>query len=78
MLVQQMGESQPANECQSGCVFIVVVYLGQLILKVANVCLEAIGGPHLDGEEMMVILLELLAGGILSEEQLGEIIKVVD
>jgi len=39
-------------------------------LQVANVHLEAVGGPHLDGEEVIVVLLELQAGRILSEEQL--------
>jgi len=47
-------------------------------LKVANVRLEAIGGSHLDGEEMMVVLIELLAERVLSEKQLGEIPKAMN
>ena len=54
------------------------MYLGQLILKVANIYLETIGGPHLNGEEVMVILLELLTKKVLSEKQLGEISEAVD
>ena len=40
------------------------MYLGYLILEVANVCFEVVGGFHLDGEEVMVVLLELLAGRV--------------
>ena len=31
---------------------------------------------HLDGKEVVVVLLELRAGGVLREEQLGEILKL--
>jgi len=52
------------------------VYFGQLILKVANVRLETVGGPHLNGE-VIVVLLELLTGRILGEK-FGEISEVMD
>jgi len=54
------------------------LYFDQLILKIANVRLETVGGSHLHGEEVMVTLLELLIERVLSEKQLGEISKVVD
>jgi len=54
------------------------VYFGKLILKEANVHLEVIGGPHLDREEMVVILFEFLEGVVLREEQLGEILEAAD
>ena len=43
-----------------------VLYLADF--KVVNVCLETIRGSHLNGEKVMVVLLELLAGGVLSQE----------
>jgi len=49
-----------------------------LVLKVANLCLGIIGGSHLDGEKVMIVLLELLAGGVLSEGQIGEILEAVN
>ena len=49
-----------------------------LILKEANVHLEAVGGPHLDREKLMVILFEFLEGGVLREKQLGEILEAPD
>jgi len=54
------------------------MYFGQLILKVANVCLETVGGPHFNGEEVIIILLELLTGRVLSEKQLDEISEAVN
>jgi len=54
------------------------VCIGQLILKVTNICLEAIGGPHLNGEEVVVVLFELLTEKLLSKKQFGEISKTVD
>ena len=46
------------------------MYFDQLISKIANVYLETVGGPHLNGEEVMFILLKLLTGRILGEKQL--------
>ena len=54
------------------------MYLDWLILKVPNVRLETVGGPHPDGEEVMIVILELLAEGALSDEQLNEIPEAVD
>ena len=34
--------------------------------------------PHLNGEEMMVVILTLLAGGVLSEEHLGYLLEIVE
>ena len=44
------------------------MYFGQLILKVANIRLETVGGPHLNGKEVMVALLEFLTERVLSEK----------
>jgi len=43
-----------------------------------NVCLKLVVGPHLNGEEVMIVPLELLMGRVLSETQVGEISKDVD
>ena len=40
--------------------------------------LKTVGGSHLDGEKVVIILLELFAGAVLREEQLDEILDVVD
>jgi len=38
-----------------------VVHFGRLTLKEADVCLETVGESRLDGKEVVVVLLELLA-----------------
>ena len=40
--------------------------------------LEAAGGSHLDREEMMAVLLKLMARGVLGEKQPGEILEAAD
>jgi len=65
MFVQWVGDSQPADECESGDIFTVVVHLGQLTLEVADVRFETVGGSHLDGKKVVIVLLELLTGGVL-------------
>ena len=54
------------------------MHFGQLTLEEADICFETVGGSHLDRKEVVVVLLELLVGGVLRQEQLGEIIEVVD
>jgi len=53
------GDLQPADECECRDILVVVVYFGQLILEEANVRLEIVEWSHLDGEEVVVFLLEL-------------------
>ena len=47
-------------------------------MKITNICLEPVRGSHLDGEEMMVVQIKLLAGGLLGEEQSSEILEAAD
>ena len=65
MFVQQAGDSQPVDECESDDIFAAVVHFGQLTLKMANIRLETVGRSHLDGKEAVIILLEHLEGGVL-------------
>jgi len=60
-----VGDLQSADECESDDIFVVVVHLGLLTLKVTDVCLGTVEESHLDGKKVVVILLELLAGGVL-------------
>jgi len=52
--------------------------LGTLTLKVADVGLEVITLSHLDGEEVMVVLLGLSARGVLSEERFCYHLKILE
>ena len=60
-----VSDSQLADECESGDIFAAVMHLGQLTVEVDDVRLETVGGSHLDEKEVMVVLLELLARGVL-------------
>ena len=68
---QLVGDSQPADECKRGDIFAAVVHFVQLTLEEADVRLKTVGGSHLDGEKVVVVLNELMAGGVLREIQLG-------
>jgi len=52
--------------------------LGPADSKSSQCRLETVGGSHLNGEEVMIALLELLTESVLSEKQLGKIFKNVD
>ena len=60
-----MSDSQSADECESDDIFTAVVHFVQLTLELADVRLETVRGSHLDEKEVVVILLELRAGGVL-------------
>ena len=68
MFVQGMTNLQLADECECRDVLTTVGDLDQLALEVADVRFEAITLPHLDGEEVMIVFLGLLAGCVLGEE----------
>ena len=56
---------------------ITVRNLSELTLKEVDVQLEAVNLPHLDGEEVMVVLLGLPAGEVLSEKRFDDLLEAV-
>ena len=62
----------------TGDIFTAVENLDKLALKEADVELEAVTLPYLDEEEMMIVLLSLLVGGVLSEECLTYLFEVTE
>ena len=67
MLVQRERNLQPTDEHECRDIFTTVGHLGKLVLKVADVRLETVTGSHFDSEEVVVVLLVILAGDILGE-----------
>ena len=59
VLVQRVSNLPAANEYKCIDILASVVYFGQLILKEANVRLETVRWSNLEGEEVVVGLLEL-------------------
>ena len=58
---------QLADEHECGDIFTAIKDLDELPLQKADVRLEVVTLFHFDREEMMVVLLGLLARGVLSE-----------
>ena len=58
---------QPTDECECREILTAVENFSQLVLKVADIELEAITLPHFDGEEVVVVLVGFPMGGVLSE-----------
>jgi len=52
--------------------------LGKLVLKVADVRLEDVAMSHINGEEMLVILLGFAAGDVLGEKCLSYLLEIVE
>ena len=63
-----MRELQSTDERECRDIFTVVENLGELVLEVINVRLEAVILSHFDREEVAVILLGLPIGGILGKD----------
>ena len=72
-----MSDLQPADECECRYLFTIVRDFGKLALKEVDVGFDTASLPHLDGEEVIVIL-GLLARGVLGEKRLSHLRKVVE
>jgi len=58
VFVKGVGDLQSTDEHCRCNIFIAVIYQSHLALEITNVMLEALYGLHLDGEEVVVVLLE--------------------
>jgi len=75
--VQGVSNLQPTDECERRDLFTAIRDFDMWDLKEVDVELEDVSLPYLDGEEVMAILLVLLARGILGEECLGHLHEIV-
>ena len=71
MLVERVSGLQPTDEHCRRNIFSVVIYLSHLALDITNVMLEALLGFHLDGEEVIDVLLEFVSGNELIVKKLA-------
>jgi len=65
------------DECELRDIFTAVGHLGELVLEVANVRLQAIIVPHFYSKEVMFIFLDFSVGIVLGEEHLSYLLDVV-
>ena len=77
MLVQGMSNLQPADACESGN-FLSTLGDFELILKEIEVRLESVSLHHFDKEEVVVVPLNLLTEGVISEERFNHLSEVVE
>ena len=64
MLLQGVSNLQPANVCDGSNFLPTVGDFGELILEEIEVRLEIVSLPHFDREEVVVVPLSLLVGGL--------------
>jgi len=76
MFVQGVRNLQPADECECRDVLTAIGDLGLFALKVANVGFDVVALPHLNSENVVVVLFSLLARCVLGEERLGHLVEV--
>jgi len=65
MFVHGVRDLQPVDECTCRDILTTVEDLSQLALEEVDVRFEAITLSHLGGEEVMIVLLDLPARGVL-------------
>jgi len=76
--VQGVSDLQPTDECERRDLFTTIRDFGKLALKEVDVGFEAVSLPHLNREEVMVILLDLLARGVSDKKCFSHLCKVVE
>ena len=67
-----------ADECECRDILTTVGNFNQLALKVADIGLKDVALTYFGGEKVVVVLLGLLARGILSEEHISYLLKIVE
>ena len=73
-----MSYLQPADECEGDNFLPTVGDFDELILKEIEVRLEVFSISHSDREEVVVVSLSLLAGGVLGEKHFSHLSEVVE
>jgi len=69
---------QPANERECRDVLTAVKDFDEFALEETDVRIKVVTLPHLNGKEVMVVLLDPLARDVLSEEHFGDLLEVVE
>ena len=78
MFVQNVRDLHSANECECRDIFTTVRNLGEQVLKIADVRLEAVALSHFDNEEVVMILLRFPMGGVLGEKCLSYLLEIAE
>ena len=76
VLIKGVGDWQPTDEHCHCNVFVAVIYQSHLTLEITDVVLKALLGLHLDGEEVITVLLEFMSGYKLIREGFPHLLEV--
>ena len=76
--IKLVSEREPTDEDSGGDFIAAIVYRRHLILKASEIAFEALTALHLDGQEVMTVILDLLAGDVLIDEGLVDLIEGVE
>ena len=78
MLVEGIGDLQPADKGGGGHLLVAVIYQGHLTLKIINIILQALFGFHLNCEEVVVFPLEFPPRSKLVKKCLSHLMKILE
>ena len=75
MLVEGIVGLQSDNEYVRNNFIVAVLKHSHLVLKITDVAFESLSWLHLDGEEVVIVLLKLLSRCILVEESIANLFE---
>jgi len=78
MLVEKMVGLLSGNERGRSIIVTTIMNHGHLVLEITYVAFEYLSWLHLDGEEVVVVLLKLLPRGVLVEESVINLLEVLE
>ena len=78
MLVEGVSNLQPTDKCEGGNFLPTVRYFSKLIQEEIKVGHEVVFLSHSDREDVVVISLSYLTGGVLGEKHFSHLGKVME
>jgi len=75
MLVEGIVGLQSDNEYVRNNFIVAVLKHSHLVLKITDVAFESLSWLHLNGEDVIVVLLKLLSQGVLVEEDIANLFE---
>jgi len=78
VFVKGMRDLQPTDEHNGSHIVIEVIHQGNFDFEITDKIFEALSGCHLDGEEVIVILLRPQSGSVLVIESLFHLFETLE
>jgi len=78
MFLEIVGDLQPTDEHDDSHAVIAIIHQSHLALEITDILLEALPRLHFDGDEVVVVLLELPSGSVLVVEDLLHLFEALE